>query len=418
MKPLASENPNDTHSLAAVSTPCFWNPSELLRLRDLYRNGLLEDSVPFWFPRAIDKEYGGYFTCLDRDGSLLQEDKSVWFQGRMAWMLATLYLTVEQRPEWLEAARSGVEFLTQHCFDIDGRMFYSVTREGKPLRKRRYLFSECFAIIAFAAYGKAAGDDALLRRAEALFDQVLYYYRTPGSLPAKVDPETRPGKGLAMPMILLVTAQELRKHSGYAQCDAVIDASIHEIAEDFMKPEFQCVLEAVGPQGEFMDTLDGRCVNPGHSLEAGWFILHEARLRGNDAKLIKLGTTIIDWSLELGWDKEFGGILYFRDAKGLPCTEYWHDMKFWWPHNETIIATLLAYHVTGDIKYAEWHDKVREWSYQRFPDSEEGEWYGYLHRDGRLSTRVKGTMYKGFFHLPRMQWYCWQVLEEMLKDQA
>lgn len=395
-----------------MATP--WSRDTLLKLRDFYRDDLLGNSLPFWFPRAVDSEHGGYFTCLNRDGSLMQEDKAVWFQGRMAWMLATLYLTVEPRPEWLAMARSGVEFLAKHCFDADGRMFYSVTRDGKPLRKRRYQFSECFAIIAFAAYGKAAGEAAWLRRAEALFEQVLHYHNTPGSLPAKVNAETRPGKGLAMPMILLVTAQELRKHTEYAKCQEVIGASIAEIRRDFLKPEFRCVLESVGPNGEFLNTLDGRCVNPGHSIEAGWFILHEAMERGGDADLVELGTTIIDWSFELGWDREFGGIFYFRDACGLPCTEYWHDMKFWWPHNEAIIATLLAFHITGELRYAAWHDLVREWSYHHFPDAGHGEWYGYLHRDGRLSTPVKGTMYKGFFHLPRMQWYCWQLLEKML----
>ena len=89
-------------------------------------------------------------------------------------------------------------------------------------------------------------------------------------------------------------------------------------------------------------------------------------------------------------------------------------MKFWWPHNETIIATLLAYHLTGDEKYSDWHLKTHDWAYNRFPDPEYGEWYGYLHRDGRLSSPLKGNMFKGPFHIPRMQLYCWKLLEEMI----
>jgi N-acylglucosamine 2-epimerase len=193
-----------------------------------------------------------------------------------------------------------------------------------------------------------------------------------------------------------------------------IDRSIREVERDFMKPEFKCVLETVGPNGEFYDNFDGRMVNPGHSIELGWFILEEARLRKNDKKLIEIGTKIIDWSFEIGWDQEFGGMLYFRDAKGLPCPEYWHDMKFWWPHNETVIATLLAYQLTGNEKYARWHKLAHEWAYSHFPDPQHGEWFGYLRRDGAVSTTLKGNMWKGFFHLPRMQWYCWQRLDEML----
>ncbi|MEC8432476.1 MAG: AGE family epimerase/isomerase, partial [Planctomycetota bacterium] len=103
--------------------------------------------------------------------------------------------------------------------------------------------------------------------------------------------------------------------------------------------------------------------------------------------------------------------LYFVDARGGPVSEYWHDMKFWWPQNETIIATLLAYILTGESRYLEWHTKIHDWAHQLFPDPESGEWFGYLHRDGRLSTPVKGTLWKGPFHLPRMQLVCWKLIE-------
>ena len=389
------------------------SPDEKKKLLECYRDGLLNDTLPFWIPRSVDREYGGFITSLDRDGAILQTDKSVWFQGRFAWMLATLYNTVEKKAEWLELARNGIDIIDRHCFDEDGRMFFSVTREGKPLRKRRYIFSEAFAIIALAAYAIGAHDDERRKQALDLFKRVLHHLDTPGLLPPKTCAETRPMKGLAVPMILLVTAQELRKAVKDPICDQIINRSILEAERDFLKPEFKCVLETVGPQGEFYDTFDGRMVCPGHSIELGWFILEEARLRGKDRRLIELGTKIIDWSFEMGWDREYGGILYHADARGLPCAEYWHDMKFWWPHNEAIIANLLAYQLTGDEKYARRHRQAHDWAYAHFPDPLHGEWFGYLHRDGSVATTLKGNLWKGFFHLPRMQWYCWQRLEEM-----
>ena len=122
---------------------------ELLKI---YRDGLLNDTVPFWFPRAVDREYGGFLHAFDCDGTLLDTDKSVWVQGRMCWMLLTLYNTIEKRSEWLEWAERGLKFLEHHCVDSDGRMFFHVTREGRPIRKRRYAFSEAFAAIAYAAH--------------------------------------------------------------------------------------------------------------------------------------------------------------------------------------------------------------------------------------------------------------------------
>lgn len=379
-----------------------------------YRDGLLQDTLPFWIDRCVDREMGGFLFARDRDGSLLDTDKSVWVHGRFSWLLGTLYNTVENKDEWLELARHGVDFLLNKCFDTDGRMFFMVTRDGKPLRKRRYVFSETFACMAISACAKAAGSDELASKATGLFDLMLRYLNTPGLLEPKINPRTRPSKGLAIPMILIATAQAMRENLGDQSFSSRIDSWIDEIERDFMKPQFKAVLETVGPNGEFLDHFDGRMLCPGHAIEAAWFIMHEGKLRG-DSRLVKLGTTILDWMWDFGWDREYGGILYYRDVKGLPVQEYWQDMKFWWPHNEAIIATLLAYHLTGDEKYLDWHGQVHDWAYSHFADKEFGEWYGYLHRDGRISTALKGNNWKGPFHLPRMQLYCWKLLEEGAK---
>jgi N-acylglucosamine 2-epimerase len=397
-----------------MSPSTLLTPEGIDELIHVYRDGLLEDVLPFWFPRSLDAEYGGYLCARARDGALLDDDKGVWIQGRVAWLLATLYSEVEPRPEWLAWAKSGIDFLRAHCFDADGRMFFMVTRDGRPLRKRRYVFSESFAIVALAAYGRAAGDAQAVQQAVELYERVAGYLNTPGALPPKWDPQTRPMKGLAVPMIMLVTAQILRKSmADPAFCNRWIDHYIAELRRDFMKPEFKAVLEVVGPNGEFLDHFDGRTMNPGHSIEAAWFIMNEAKYRGGDPGLLEAGLTILDWMWEWGWDNEYGGITYFVDVKGHPVQEYWHDMKFWWPQNEAIVATLLAYQMTRDAKYARWHQMIHDWTYARFPDPEYGEWFGYLHRDGRISNTMKGNMWKAAFHIPRMQLVCWQILEEM-----
>ena len=373
--------------------------ADKIRYSQIYRDGLLNDTLDFWFPHCVDTKDGGFFTALHRDGSIIDTDKSVWHQGRISWLLATLYNTVEQRPEWLAWSKSGIDFLRRHAFDHDGRMYFQLTRDGRPLRKRRYIFSEAFAAIAFCAYAVASGDEKVGEEGQAIFQQLLKYATTPGMLASKTIEATRPTKSLALPMILINTAQELRATVGCPKaCSEEIDRCIAEIRDNFLCPEWECVLETVGADGRFLDHFDGRTLNPGHAIEAAWFILHEARLRGGDKHLIALGCQMLDWMWLRGWDNIHGGILYFVDARGLPVQEYWHDMKFWWPHTEAIIATLLAYHLTGNEKYAEWHRQVHEWAYAHFPDPDYGEWYGYLHRDGRVSVRLKGNLWKGNYH--------------------
>ncbi len=385
------------------------NPASRADLATLYRSTLLDDVIPFWLRHGLDREHGGMLTALDRDGSLLDSDKSVWFQGRAGWMFGSLFNTVEQRPEWLEASRSCVEFLRTHCFSPEGKMWFTVTRDGRPLRMRRYVFSEAFATIAFAAYAKATGESRAADEAVRTFATYLRYSFEPGAMLPKFEP-TRPTMGIGSHMIGMVTAQEIRANLGDITvsgktCSDWISSSIAEIERDFLKPEYQALMEVVAPNGSVIDHIDGRTLNPGHAIECAWFIMHEGRRR-KDQRLIALGAKILDWMWARGWDNEHGGLLYFTDVFGKPVQEYWHDMKFWWPHCEAIIATLLAWKLTGEPRYAAMHAQVHDWSFAHFPDREHGEWYGYLHRDGTVSQRAKGNMFKGPFHLPRMLLFC------------
>ncbi|MCP5523882.1 MAG: AGE family epimerase/isomerase [Verrucomicrobiales bacterium] len=387
-----------------------YTAEECEELRQFYRDSLLQDTLPFWLPRSLDREHGGYLLMRDRDGTLLDDDKSVWFHGRFAWMLATLVNTVEPREEWLRAAVSGVDFLKRHCFDADGRMFFLVTRDGRPIRKRRYFFSEAFAVLAFAATAKATGDARLAGQARDLFRRCMEHVDGMRPLELKYT-DTRPAAGLGVPMIFLNVAQQLCDTVGDDYAASRIEGFIGRIRQ-CVSDDLRCVMEQVSPDGGFIDHLQERTINPGHAIEGAWFVLHEARRRGGDLALEALGLKMLDYSWQQGWDGEHGGILYFRDPTGRPVMEYWQDMKFWWPQCEAIIATLLAWRMTGEARYAHWHAMVHEYAHRRFHDPLHGEWFGYLHRDGRLSTGMKGNHFKGPFHLPRMQWYCWKLLEE------
>ena len=404
-------------------TPRLLSSAGRAELAELYRRSLVDDVLPFWLNHGIDRDAGGILTCLDEDGSVIDTDKSVWFQGRAAWTFATiaehaasLGLDREShRSDCREAAESCLRFLRDFCVGPDGKLWFAVTRCGQPLRMRRYAFSESFAAIGNAAFAKSTSDPATAADAIRHFESFIRLTTTPGVLPAKYEP-TRPMKGLGPLMIRIATAQELRRCLGDIEilgetCSVWIDRAIAEIERDFVKPDYEAVLECVGPNGEVIDHADGRTLNPGHVIEGGWFVLHEGRLR-NDSSLIRLGVQMIDWAWQRGWDQRHGGLLSLVDLDGRPVQEYWHDMKFWWPHCEAIIATLVAWQVTGETRFAEHHQAVHDWSFGHFPDRVHGEWYGYLHRDGSLASTAKGTMWKGPFHLPRMLWYCHQRLTE------
>jgi len=390
-------------------------PKRVAALRDQYRCYLLDDVVPFWLTHSLDRKHGGYLNCLDRDGSVYNTDKAMWLQCREVWLFSKLYNALEPREEWLEAARLGFDFLMKHGFDTDGRMFFAVTRDGRPLRKRRYVYTEAFGVIACAQYARAAGDEGARQRAIDTYRLMLDLSRTPGALAPKVLPQTRVTRSHSMAMITLATTQELRAtvgEEGDSGWDETIDESINQITHLFMKPDQRALFETVGPGGEKLDSPQGRCVNPGHAIETAWFLMHEGRHRG-DAGLVRSALDIIDWSLEWGWDREHGGIFSFVDVEGKPPEQLEWDMKLWWPHTEALYALLLAHHLAGDDSYLEWYERVHSWAFDHFADPEYGEWYGYLHRDGSVSLSLKGSMWKGAFHLPRALLLGLQLLEEM-----
>jgi N-acylglucosamine 2-epimerase len=366
-----------------------------------YYTDLTTNIFPFWLKNGWDKKHGGFYTCLNRDGSLMDTTKSVWFQGRAAFTFAYAYNHIEKNEEWLRASKSAIDFIEKYCFDSDGRMFFEITHDGLPLRKRRYLFSESFAAIAMSEYAIASGRGEYAVKALDLFKRILYYKNTPNALLPKYT-ENMQTKGHSLCMILINTASIIRKAIDDDVLTQQIDESIAEIRQDFMKPEFRAVLEVVGLNGEFIDTNIGRTVNPGHCMETAWFILEEAKYRNWEEDLVKLGTRILNWSWKWGWDKEYGGIINFTDCRNLPPQDYAHDMKFWWPQTEAVIATLYAYLATGDIRYMEMHHRINNYLYRHFPDTEYGEWYGYLHRNGSVSQPAKGNLFKGPFHIPRM----------------
>lgn len=381
---------------------------------EAYRNDMINNIMPFWFTHGLDKVNGGIYTCTDRDGTLMDTTKSVWFQGRFAFTCAYAYNNIEKNEEWLAASLSTIEFIEKHCFDSEGRMYFEVTAEGKPIRKRRYVFSETFATIAMAEYAIASGDKSYAEKALALFKNILRFLNTPGYLPTKYE-EGVDGKGHSIVMILLNVAACVRRAIADPLLDKQIADSIAELRADFMHPEHKALLEMVGSKGEFIDTMAGRLINPGHCIETAWFLLEEAKYRNNDTELINTALTILDWSWEWGWDKEFGGIINFKDCKGFSCQDYAQDMKFWWPQTEAIIATLYAYQMSGDEKYLDMHKQISDWSYERFPDKEYGEWYGYLHRDGTVAQPAKGNIFKGPFHIPRMMTKCYVLCKELLE---
>ena len=382
----------------------------IAQFRQRYEHALFEDVLPFWERHSPDEEHGGFFNGLDRDGAVYDTTKYTWLQGRQAWMLATLYRTVEARPEWLHLARSALTFLREHALRPNGRVFFSLTADGRPIYQQRKIFSECFYVMALAGVARATGEDGGLRAAEQELAQIWEWAFdwTKVGRPARAgQPEAQ---SLAVPMILLVLIEEVAGDDWetYAQ---EIDACIARAQKHVHGPT-QTVRETVAPDGSLLEGPEGRLLSPGSAIEVGAILRRWAERLGR-GDLAAVADDMVRWSFERGWDEEHGGLFYFLDAEGYAPTQLEWSMKLWWPHCEALYAHLLRYARTGAPEAWAAFAETDAYTFRHFADPEYGEWFGYLDRQGRVTHRFKGGPYKGCFHVPRALWLCWRLLQEL-----
>lgn len=376
-----------------------------------YRSALLEDIIPFWMKYSPDHESGGYFTCLDRQGSVYDTDKFVWLQGREVWMFSHLYNNVERRAEWLDMALSGATFLEKFGRGPEGDFYFSLTREGKPLIQPYNIFSDCFAVMAFGELYKATGTALYGDIALSTFKNILTRADNPKGRWSKIYPGTRPLKGFSLPMILSNLSGLIAHLIDSETVERIAGECIHEVMDVFYSQEHGLILENVLPDGSFSDSFEGRLLNPGHAIEAMWFMMDLAERRG-DKELVHRAVDITLRTVEKGWDVRYGGIFYFLDVKGNPPQQLEWDQKLWWVHIETLISLAKGYRMTGDQRCLDWFEKVDSYTWSHFPDPEYGEWYGYLNRRGEVLLPLKGGKWKGCFHVPRGLMQVWQALRD------
>uniref|UniRef100_UPI00358F270B N-acylglucosamine 2-epimerase isoform X3 n=1 Tax=Myxine glutinosa TaxID=7769 RepID=UPI00358F270B len=307
----------------------------------------LDGTMAFWIQHSHDEDHGGFFTCLGCDGTLYDDLKYIWLQGRQVWMYCRLYCELPRfhKPEIIDAALKGGDFILKHAqvFPPEPKCAFVTTRDGRPGSVQRTLFSEAFVVMGLSELGRATG--------------LLHY--------------TRDGKA---------------------------------------------VLEHVSPEGAELSGSFGRLQNPGHAMEAGWFLLLRAAQRGDSAMIHKTMSSFVLGPLESGWDEKYGGLFYFLDVDGHSPTQLEWCMKLWWPHCEALVALLTAYMHERKPELLDRFFMVFDYTMSHFPDKKHGEWFGYLDRQGQQTHDFKGGPFKGCFHVPRALYLCETMLEQLLEE--
>lgn len=378
----------------------------------VYRDNLLQSVVPFWLNHSGDYERGGYFTCLDTHGNVYDTDKFMWLQCRQIWCFAMLYNRIEQKKEWLDFALHGARFVMQHGRDEKGNWYFSLDRTGQPLVQPYNIFSDCFATMAFGQLYVATKDEQYATIARDTFNNILQRANNPKGIYTKNYPGTRELHGFSLPMILCNLVVEIESLLSPETFLSTIETGIDTVLHQFYQPDKGLILENVFADGSRSDSFEGRLVNPGHGIEAMWFIMDLAE-KLNKPEIIAKAVAITLSTLEYAWDKQYGGLFYFLDIEGHPPQQLEWDQKLWWVHVETLISLAKGFYHTGSPLCWQWFEKLHAYTWSKFVDEKNGEWFGYLNRQGEVLLPLKGGKWKGCFHVPRGLYQLYTVMDKL-----
>lgn len=405
------------------------------RLLGFYENELVNNILFFWDEKCIDRINGGYFNCFDNRGeTLLSRDKYTWSQGRFVWMWARLAamdcgtFTRAQRASFLENARLGRDFLAEHCLVApnDWRCAYLLdeaggkkTVEGWGDRLDLSISADNFVAAGFAQYARSAGDRQSYTFAKSLYLSMRERYASGDylSLPYRL-----PEKYRSHPMGMICLTAEL--HSAALVFDPPWTGELKLWLKEYVDEMLDCFVDEEGVlretlfrDGSQLPSILGQHMNPGHILEAMWFILDAVQILGEQGYLPKIAA-VAQKALECGWDAEYGGLLHFCSvAGGQPAGQLepdgdepmlqlvlksWDD-KLWWVHSEALYSTLLLHRLTREPCFLEWHDRVFDYTFEKHPnpDREVREWVQILTRDGRPQEKVVALPVKDPYHITR-----------------
>jgi N-acylglucosamine 2-epimerase len=373
----------------------------------------LKKVLTFWQDFGYDKVNRGFYTYLDEKGEIYCEDKSVWAQGRGAYIFAKAYKHIQQNPEWLAIAKNTYSFLQEKAFFSKDKMYFKLTKEGLPLQNRRYWFSEAFYIMASIALYEATNNQEYLLEARRIYDVVYEKYSGIVKTEPKFDLDNYQLVDLSSSMIFLSLAQMMLEsdgtyHDKYIKHVQVAKANI--LGKHYHE-ELKALLENIQKDGSFENSSKGRLVNPGHSLECAWFLLDTDNVDEAELKQI---INIAIWSYELGWDRERGGLRYFVDILNKPLEQLEYDLKLWWPHSEALIIFLKLYLKTNKKLFFDIYQKVFKFTKENFI-IDDLEWIGYLRYDNTPLNYSKGNLFKGPFHIPRMLMMNYLDISDYLK---
>lgn len=393
---------------------------------DLY-DRMFNRFLSFWEKGGCDRELGGIMCELDDNGSVVDDQKYIWYQGRSLWVYSYLYNNFGRKPEWLDFARKTRDFMVRYMLKADGRWREFVDRAGKPIAREgqsdaKDIYGAMFAAAGLFEFYKAAGDEKDLALGKASIWKSMKDYDSrdyEGVVVPSINKKGLRTQGHSFMVVWPLTGL-LSSHDDRA-LEKLQAEHVSHIMNDFWNPEYGIVNENL--LHDYHGRIPGHegIMNCGHSLETQWMVLYEA-LRIKDRSLFDKAVKRIRRLIEMDWDylhDGWGTGDYYAVGTKEHCPGPEFDVKTMWAHAEILVACLAVLEYTGAEWARDFYGRAYAYILETMANTEHGVWRQAVDRFGRDVKRDRVSAYrKCNFHQPRTLMLCIQSLDRMIKNQG
>jgi N-acylglucosamine 2-epimerase len=373
-----------------------------------YRRQLFDEYLPFWENGGYDEELGGFMCYLYDDGTVQDDRKDIWYQGRGIWVYSFLYNHIDRNQKWLQMASKSRDFMVEHMHRGDGTWLDTANRFGEPVEGIDYsrtgnIYGALFAAVGMIQLAEATGSDEDLQLAKKTIRKAVELYEDPNYAGVTVPDTDASGlRAQGHSFMFVWVVPQLLKLEQDPWFESLVREHLGHIGEKFWNPKYGISNETLFHDYRRIPTLADQMV-PGHSIETQWMSAAAAAQFG-DEEQAGVFRNRMRRLIEMSWDHVFGGIgdtdyrVFAGDSHAIG-PEF--KIKAMWAQAEVLVGAMQAYADTGDRWALEWYEKMRVYV-QRTMTTPSGVWRQAVDREGNGVDRPGISIHrKGNFHQPR-----------------
>lgn len=389
-------------------------PEKIRLLASAVDSNLYHNIIPFWLSYSVDTVNGGFYGTVSNDGKGLPEArKGLILNARILWTFSSLLLKDGDERFHTMAERAYL-YIDEYFIDKEyGGAFYAVDKDGNPVADLKQTYANAFAIYGLAEYYRATGNPSALEQAISIFmhlEKYAYDSEYGGYLEqfqrdwSPVPEGTRndigdADKTMNTSLHVMEALTNLRRIWDSPLLTERLREMIIIVLEKIINQETH--RQYYYFNRDWSSKADIKSY--GHDIESSWLMLEAAEVLGDESLTGRVKKASLAMAESTLGALQTNGKLTYETVDGIDAT----STQFW-AQAEAIVGYINAWQLTGDEIWIDRAALVWNFTDNTFIDREYGEWYQGTNRNGEINKRSpKISFWKCPYHNSRM---CMEVI--------